>query len=153
MSVNEGRGAQALTVEARDVAQTDTEVGERLRLRRVMLGLTQLDLAKRCKISPQQIHKYEIGASRLTTTRLLQMSAALDVKVGWFFGEDDSSNIMPNDFFEMLADHNNLEILMAAASIKNPKRKARLVRVALLFAEEEDDGPAKQRVVQIAARG
>ncbi|MGI9412016.1 MAG: helix-turn-helix domain-containing protein [Hyphomicrobiaceae bacterium] len=152
MSGDDCSGRPALRMGARDVAQVDAEVGERLRLRRVMLGLTQLDLAKRCNISPQQIHKYEIGASRLTTTRLLQMSAALDVKVGWFFGEDDSTSIMPNDFFELLADHNNLEILMAAASIKNPKRKARLVRVALLFAEEEDEGSAKQKVVQIAAR-
>ena len=152
MSENESSRGPALKMDARDVAQTDTEVGERLRLRRVMLGLTQLELAKRCSISPQQIHKYEIGASRLTTTRLLQMSAALEVKVGWFFGEDDSTSIMPNDFFELLADHNNLEILMAAASIKNPKRKARLVRVALLFAEEEDEVSAKQKIVQLSAR-
>ena len=115
----------------------DAQVGDRLRIRRMTVGMTQAQLARLSGLSAQQIHKYEIGASRLTSSRLHQLSQILDVPIAWFFGEGDSDEAEFNECFQMLNDQYNLEILKAAHSIQNNKRKARLVKIAQLFAEEE----------------
>ena len=117
----------------------DAEVGRRVRLRRVMIGLTQLQVGQLCGISPQQIHKYEIGASRLTSNRLWQLASVLDVDISWFFGQEPAAGNLPDDFLAMLSDHANLEILVAAHSIASSKRKAQLVKIAQLFADEGDE--------------
>lgn len=115
----------------------DAQVGDRLRVRRMTAGMTQAQLARECGISAQQIHKYEIGVSRLTSGRLHQFAQVLDVRVAWFFGEGAEHGIQSDECFHMLNDQYNLEILKAAHSIQNSKRKARLVKIAQLFAEEE----------------
>ena len=122
-----------------DPVDIDAEVGRRVRLRRVMIGLTQLQLGQLCGISPQQIHKYEIGASRLTSNRLWQLASVLDVDISWFFGQERASGNLPDDFLAMLSDHSNLEILVAAHSIASSKRKSQLVKIAQLFADEGDE--------------
>ena len=63
----------------RKVSDIDKKVGERVRVRREMLGLSQADLGRRCNISPQQIHKYETGESGMRASRIVQFSAALGV--------------------------------------------------------------------------
>ena len=50
-----------------------------------MLGMTQLELAQAVGIASQQIQKYEIGANRLSVSRLVEIASALHVPVGWFF--------------------------------------------------------------------
>ncbi|MEM8974777.1 MAG: helix-turn-helix transcriptional regulator [Pseudomonadota bacterium] len=115
----------------------DTQVGDRLRVRRMTIGMTQAQLARVCGISAQQIHKYEIGVSRMTSGRLHQFAQVLDVPISWFFGETTEPGSETDVCFHMLNDQYNLEILKAAHSIQNNKRKARLVKIAQLFAEEE----------------
>ena len=115
----------------------DAQVGDRLRFRRLTMGMTQAQLARHLGLSAQQIHKYEMGASRLTSSRLHQLSQILDVSIAWFFGEGDTDESDFNECFQMLNDQYNLEILKAAHSIQSNKRKARLVKIAQLFAEEE----------------
>lgn len=117
----------------------DAEVGRRVRLRRIMIGLTQLQVGQLCGISPQQIHKYEIGASRLTSHRLWQLASVLRVDISWFFGQECTEGNLPDDFLDMLSDHANLEILIAAHSISSSKRKSQLVKIAQLFADEGDE--------------
>jgi len=69
----------------------DVHVGSRVRARRTMLGLSQEGLANRLGITFQQVQKYERGANRMGSSRLYDISVALDVPVSFFF--DD----MPDD--------------------------------------------------------
>jgi transcriptional regulator with XRE-family HTH domain len=64
---------------------TDVHVGKRLRMRRVMLKLSQGDLGKPCGVSFQQIQKYEKGFNRVSASRLQQFAKLLDVPVSFFF--------------------------------------------------------------------
>ncbi|MDR1697076.1 MAG: helix-turn-helix domain-containing protein [Rickettsiales bacterium] len=64
----------------------DAHVGQRVQLRRVMLGLTQKDLAGLCGVTFQQIQKYENAFSRIAASRLFQISTAMDTPVSFFFG-------------------------------------------------------------------
>jgi transcriptional regulator with XRE-family HTH domain len=66
---------------------TDLYVGKRLRARRTMLGLTQEKLSEVLGLTFQQIQKYERGTNRIGASRLLELSSALTVPVGYFFEE------------------------------------------------------------------
>lgn len=63
----------------------DLHVGQRLRRRRRLLGLTQQQLADAIGVRFQQIQKYECGANRMTAGRLYELSRALDIGVQYFF--------------------------------------------------------------------
>ena len=63
----------------------DHHVGQRLRQRRRLLGLTQQKLAESVNLRFQQIQKYESGANRISASRLWSLSKALDIPVAYFF--------------------------------------------------------------------
>ncbi len=63
----------------------DVYVGARIRLQRVMRGLTQSELAELVGISFQSVQKYERGENRVSASRLHEFSAALGVPEQFFF--------------------------------------------------------------------
>lgn len=79
--VGEARSAQ------RKPNAVDAHVGERLRLRRKLLGLSQEELASRLGLALQQVQKYENGVNRVSASRLYQLCGVLEVPVAWFFEE------------------------------------------------------------------
>ena len=63
----------------------DLHLGQRLRRRRRLLGLTQQQVANAVGIRFQQVQKYECGANRISAARLWELATALDVPVSYFF--------------------------------------------------------------------
>jgi transcriptional regulator with XRE-family HTH domain len=63
----------------------DRHVGQRIRERRVMLGLSQQQLAQLIGVTYQQAHKYERGLNRISAGRLFEIAQVLGVPIGWFF--------------------------------------------------------------------
>ncbi len=63
----------------------DEHIGQRMQLRRVMMGMSQKDLAKLCGVTFQQIQKYERAGNRISASRLFELSAALETPVSFFF--------------------------------------------------------------------
>ncbi|MFY0611101.1 MAG: helix-turn-helix transcriptional regulator [Hyphomicrobiaceae bacterium] len=125
--------------------EIDARVAKRLRLRREMLGLSQVNLAELCEISPQQIHKYENGTSKLSSVRLIQLANVLAVRVGWFFGEDDADGEEVNDFIELLSDRVHLDVLLTLSKVESRQRKELISRVVRVLSEGglvDDDRPA-----------
>jgi transcriptional regulator with XRE-family HTH domain len=72
---------------ARTQAENDVDlhVGQRVKMRRTMLGVSQDKLAEACGITFQQIQKYESASNRISVSRLMQIAAVLEVRVGFFF--------------------------------------------------------------------
>lgn len=64
---------------------TDQHVGARIRERRVLLGMSQQQLAATVGVTYQQAHKYERGLNRISAGRLYEIAAALGVPITWFF--------------------------------------------------------------------
>lgn len=64
---------------------TDRHVGNRIRERRVMLGLSQQQMAELIGVTYQQAHKYERGINRISAGRLFEISNVLQVPVSFFF--------------------------------------------------------------------
>src|SRR5690348_5069638 len=67
----------------------DLNVSRRMRERRVLLGLTQPQVAELLGIAYQQVHKYETGVNRISVGRLHQVAQVLGVEVGYFFEDLD----------------------------------------------------------------
>ncbi len=63
----------------------DLHIGQRVRHRRWLLGMTQQQLAQSVGIRFQQIQKYESGANRISASRLWDLARALDMPVSFFF--------------------------------------------------------------------
>lgn len=87
----------------------DRHVGARLRERRVMLGLTQQQLADVIGVTYQQAHKYERGHNRLSAGRLYTVARALGVPVAWFFEgleeEEGGGELAPSRQLRELAQY------------------------------------------------
>ena len=65
--------------------KVDVHVGQRIRQRRWLTGMTQQRLAELVGIKFQQIQKYETGANRVSASRLWDIAFALNVDVSHFF--------------------------------------------------------------------
>ena len=75
----------------------DRYVGARMRERRIMLGLTQQQMAELIGVTYQQAHKYEKGINRIAAGRLFTIAQALGVDVGYFFDGMDSERRVQAD--------------------------------------------------------
>ena len=71
----------------------DRHVGTRIRERRVMLGLSQQQMADLIGVTYQQAHKYERGINRISAGRLYEVAQTLHVQVGYFFEGVNPSNV------------------------------------------------------------
>ncbi len=79
---NEKGFGERTTIRATDV---DRFVGSRIRERRVMLGLSQQQMADMIGVTYQQAHKYERGINRISAGRLYEIAQVLRVPVSYFF--------------------------------------------------------------------
>jgi transcriptional regulator with XRE-family HTH domain len=83
----------------------DRNVGARVRQRRVMLGLTQQQMADLIGVTYQQAHKYEKGINRVAAGRLYQMARVLGVDIGYFFeGLNENSAVQASPKQRMLLE-------------------------------------------------
>jgi transcriptional regulator with XRE-family HTH domain len=73
----------------------DRIVGQKLRLRRTILQMSQHDLAQKIGITSQQLQKYEAGHNRVSAARLYQLAEELKVPLPWFFAEATSEAASP----------------------------------------------------------
>ena len=88
-------------------------LGNKLKMRRLALGLTQTKVAKAINVTFQQIQKYEKGTNGVSSIRLLQLSNYLKVPINYFF-EDFSDyliNLEKSQECHMTVNYNFLLIL------------------------------------------
>ena len=101
-------------------------LGNKLRLRRLALGLTQTKVAKAINVTFQQIQKYEKGTNGVSSTRLMQLSNFLNVPIVYFF-EDFKDYKVSED---SPRDENlNYNFLVRLFSDVSPQQKEQLVQI------------------------
>jgi transcriptional regulator with XRE-family HTH domain len=111
-------------------AAIDDHVGRRIRERRVMLGLTQQQLAEMIGVTCQQAHKYERGINRVSAGRLFEVAHALSAPITYFYEgieEEGPRQIMPRQ--RML-----LELARNFAEIRNEKHQEAVSQIARTLA-------------------
>jgi transcriptional regulator with XRE-family HTH domain len=72
----------------------DRHVGSRVRMRRLMLGLSQGKLADQVELTFQQVQKYEKGTNRISASRLQHLCSLLKVPMSFFFDGAPGANVV-----------------------------------------------------------
>jgi transcriptional regulator with XRE-family HTH domain len=138
----------------------DRHVGSRVRMRRVILGMSQEKLGEALGLTFQQVQKYEKGANRIGASRLQQISRTLDVPPAFFFEGAPSFETVPgneNGHIGVAEDSNSsyvadflstaegLHLNMAFARIHDPKVRKRIIDLVAALAGDEAHGEANGR--------
>src|SRR4051812_15374165 len=121
--------ARRSTTRTQDI---DRHVGARVRERRIMLGLTQQQLADLIGVTYQQAHKYERGINRVSAGRLYEIGQVLSVPIGYFFDGlegQDSRAVSPRERM-------CLELARNFAQIPNERHQEALSQLARALATE-----------------
>lgn len=67
-----------------DADRINRDIGRRLKVRRRLLDLSQKEVAERCGLKLQQIHKYETGLNTVSAAKLVMLAQALEVAASYF---------------------------------------------------------------------
>jgi transcriptional regulator with XRE-family HTH domain len=129
----------------------DKHVGSRVRMRRMMLGMSQEKLGDALALTFQQVQKYEKGTNRIGASRLQQISHILQVPVAFFFegapvlSEGPGSESLegapsPTYVSDFLATSDGLSLTKAFMRIPDAKLRRRIVDLVQQIAGEESEG-------------
>jgi transcriptional regulator with XRE-family HTH domain len=113
---------------------TDQEVGRRLRIRRLQLGMSQQSLGTSIGLTFQQVQKYEKGMSRISAGRLHEIARVLEIPISYFF-DDMATGKGVGQLFEFLETAYSLRLLQAFARIKNSQIQKSTVELVEQIAE------------------
>ena len=126
----------------------DKHVGSRVRMRRMMLSMSQEKLGDALGLTFQQVQKYEKGTNRIGASRLQQISNILQVPVAFFFegapniGGHSSDGVRdapsPAYVSDFLATSEGLALTKAFMRIKEPKLRRRIVDLVEEIAGDDD---------------
>ncbi|MCB1497538.1 MAG: helix-turn-helix transcriptional regulator [Bauldia sp.] len=126
----------------------DIHVGSRVRLRRMMLGMSQEKLGEHLGITFQQIQKYEKGTNRIGASRLQNIARVLSVPVSFFFedapgGESGGMAEQQSASYvvDFLSSSEGIQLNKAFVRIKDPKLRRKVIDLvrAIAGADEEPD--------------
>jgi len=124
----------------------DKHVGSRVRMRRMMLAMSQEKLGDALGLTFQQVQKYEKGTNRIGASRLQQISTILEVPVAFFFegapeaaGVRSSGKDAPSPAYvvEFLATSDGLALTKAFMRIPDAKMRRRIVDLVEQIAGED----------------
>lgn len=101
----------------------DVHVGNRIRLRRTLIGLSQVSLAQRVGVAFQQVQKYERAGNRISASMLHRFANALDVPVGFFFDDLAESARPIGTSDDRMASRESLDLMQAFYAIPDPLRR------------------------------
>jgi transcriptional regulator with XRE-family HTH domain len=127
---------------------TDKHVGSRVRMRRLVLDMSQSDIADALGLTFQQVQKYEKGTNRISASRLQHISQILQVPVPFFFeGAPAATGIRPSAgetaeapspvyVSDFLATSDGLSLVKAFMCIKDANLRRAIVRLVEGIAPE-----------------
>ena len=120
----------------------DVHVGQRLRMRRTLLGMSQEKVAEALGLTFQQLQKYEKGANRVSASRLHELSQILDVPQSFFFEElptnaksrNQAISSASDEEFDPMNKRETLEFVRAYYRIKDPAVRGRIAALTRAMA-------------------
>jgi transcriptional regulator with XRE-family HTH domain len=126
----------------------DQHVGSRVRMRRVLVGMSQEKLGEALGLTFQQVQKYEKGTNRIGASRLQQIARALNVQPSFFFDGAPSpqTEAMPgmaeesNSAYviDFLSTTEGLQLNKAFSRIKDARMRKRIVDLIIAIAGQDE---------------
>jgi transcriptional regulator with XRE-family HTH domain len=129
----------------------DKHVGLRVRIRRMLVGMSQEKLGEALGLTFQQVQKYEKGANRIGASRLQQIASILSVPVDFFFegapglavqagGMSDGAD--SQYMAEFLGSAEAIQLNRAFMAISDPAVRRRIVELVVTLAADAGKPPA-----------
>jgi transcriptional regulator with XRE-family HTH domain len=121
----------------------DAQVGNRVRLRRMLIGMSQERLGELLGLTFQQVQKYEKGVNRIGAGRLFEVSRILGVTIDYFY-EGVNSQLLGGfteggsspPVMEFVSSGEGLQLSLAFMKIKDPKLRKRVLELVKQMAED-----------------
>jgi len=129
----------------------DAQVGNRVRLRRMLIGMSQEKLGDFLGLTFQQVQKYEKGVNRIGAGRLFQVARILGVPIEYFYegvieqlpavsGRGLAEDPSTPPVMEFLSSGEGLQLSVAFMRIKDSKVRKRVLDLVKSLAEDSDTG-------------
>ena len=137
-----GRGAARV---AKNPNPIDRHVGGRVRMRRMIVGMSQEKLGEALGITFQQVQKYEKGTNRIGASRLQPIARVLGVPIEFFFeGAPHVSgqgvvakDVAPGSVADFLTTSEGVQLVRAFVGITDPAVRRRLISLVKAIAGDE----------------
>ena len=121
----------------------DAHVGHRVRLRRMLIGMSQERLGELLGLTFQQVQKYEKGINRIGAGRLFEVAGILGVPISFFYEDADANGTArgfseagePPPVMEFLASGEGLQLSLAFMRIKDMKVRRRILDLVRSLAD------------------
>jgi transcriptional regulator with XRE-family HTH domain len=126
----------------------DAQVGNRVRLRRMLVGMSQEKLGELLGLTFQQVQKYEKGVNRIGAGRLYHVAQILGVSVSYFYEDVPEQNSLAstaaNDratpsAVEFLSSNEGMQLTLAFMRIREPKVRRRVIDLVKSLADGESE--------------
>src|SRR6185312_8853963 len=117
----------------------DVRVGNRLRVRRTSMGMSQEELGNRLKLTFQQIQKFESGTNRISASYLFELTQILKVPVSYFFENVETpgrGTDLPETLQRFLMSAEGLSLWRAFSRITDDTVRQRVISLVKAMAEE-----------------
>jgi len=121
----------------------DGQVGNRVRLRRMLIGMSQERLGELLGLTFQQVQKYEKGVNRIGAGRLFEVARILGVPIDYFYEGASTQIAGPSEneasppVMEFVSSGEGLQLSLAFMKIKDPKLRKRILDLVKQMAEDE----------------
>ncbi len=117
----------------------DVRVGNRLRLRRTALGISQEELGRKLDLTFQQIQKFESGSNRISASYLFEIAKVMRVPVSYFFeGADQPDHLakLSKPLQKFIMSGEGLALWRSFSRLKDDKLRQRVLDLVKAMAEE-----------------
>ncbi len=127
--------------DGREANATDKRLGERVRARRLEMGMSQEQLAAALGVTFQQVQKYEKGVNRIAASRLLDIAAALDLPIATFFEGLQKSKSRPGkapgELDAALVTPGAVDLVKQFAAMRSPRPRRRVLDLINAMRDED----------------
>lgn len=133
--------------------RVDVHVGGRIRVRRMLLGMSQEAIADKLGLTFQQVQKYEKGVNRIGASRLFQLAAVLGVPVQYFFQDmpltAESGQTMVEEhaaesaIMDFLRTNDGMELTKAFLRISDVRSRRAILELVRSLGGHDADEPGK----------
>jgi transcriptional regulator with XRE-family HTH domain len=133
-------------VPKKQASEIDAHVGHRIRLRRMLLGMSQEKLGTALGLTFQQVQKYERGVNRIGAGRLFEIARILGVKIEYFYeGVEDSTGpgfsegATAAPLMEFVSSGEGMQLSLAFMRIRDTRIRKRVLDLIKEIAEDKKD--------------
>jgi transcriptional regulator with XRE-family HTH domain len=132
----------------KSTGSVDKEIGSRVRMRRMLIGMSQEKLGEMLNLTFQQVQKYEKGTNRISASRLVDIARVLGVSIGYFYeglaGEKKdgfAEDASPPYVSAFMSTPEGLQLMRSFTRIKSSRLRRGIVQLVMVIGAEEGEGP------------